>query len=136
MKSRNYARSVQSQTLRNTAPLIDPTVKTLWFALHSEDPGSNDSQTLHEIPGLGRAAFARAATAWTWDGEAALNATASTMPPAQKHAGQRVATHWTIGLDASGPGQVLFSGRLEHAQEIIEGLVVDIPVGAIRSDEF
>ncbi len=137
MKSRTYAQSVQAHLLRGAAAPLPPSARTLFVALHSENPGPSDSQATAEIPGVARAAVARTAGAWDEDSGGLANNVMISFGKAAPHDGQpRRATHWSIGTAAEGDGVAMISGKLKDPQDIVTGMVLEFSPGALRSDEF
>lgn len=135
MKSRAFAKEVVENALWGDVPLFGKDAKTLWLALHLKDPGDADSQETDEVQGIGRAAFMRAKEAWKWDGDTMVNAAMATFTKATFSSSKRVAKYWTIGIAKNGAGKILFGGKIDYEQNIVEGLILDVPVSAIRYSE-
>lgn len=90
-----------------TAPLTN-----LHMALHTSDPGVGGSQTTSEATytGYARQAIARDGTRWTIADLVATLVGDEDFPKAT--AGTNTLTHWSIGRDLSGAGEVLYSGQI------------------------
>ena len=89
----------------------------LVVALHTDDPGSTGTQTTNEISytGYARVEVARSAGGWTYAGGPPVTISNT----AEVSFGQRtdngaavVATHFSIGGDTTGAGDIFFSGPL------------------------
>lgn len=82
----------------------------LYVSLHTADPGEGGSQTTNEAAytSYARVAVSRDGTKWTVTGNAAANAAAITFPACT--GGTSSVTHFAIGTDASGAGNLLFIG--------------------------
>jgi hypothetical protein len=83
---------------------------SLYISLHTADPGRAGSQTTNEATytGYARLAIVRSGAGWTVAGNQASNAAIATF--AQCTAGSNTITHFGIGTDPSGAGQLIGSG--------------------------
>lgn len=88
---------------------------SLYVALHTADPGEAGDQTTSEIAytGYARAAIARSGAGWTVSGNQVSNAALFNLGPCT--AGSDTATHWSIGVAASGASKILYRGPLGTA---------------------
>jgi hypothetical protein len=136
MKSRAYARRIQAHALQGSEAPVPAAVGILYLSLCSGEPGHGDSQENGEIPGLSRAPVPRVAASWVEEGETFTNNALISFPKAGPYPVKRTATHWILGTSATGPGEAILSGKLESAQEIVSGMVLEFPPGSLRSDEF
>ena len=116
---------------------FDPTWRTnnnLYLSLHTGDPGEAGGQATSECDytNYARVAVTKDAAGWTISGNQASNAALVQFPTCGVGDAD-VATHVAIGTDASGAGQILYSGALNDSLTIsnlvqpqfaIAGLVV------------
>lgn len=88
------------------------TAGSLYVSLHTADPGEAGTQTTSEAnyTGYARVAVARSGAGWTVSGNAFSNAAAVAIGPCTS--GTNTITHFGIGTDASGTGNLLFKGAL------------------------
>jgi hypothetical protein len=88
------------------------TAGSLYVSLHTADPGEAGTQTTSEAnyTGYARVAVARSGAGWTVSGNAFSNAAAVAFGPCTS--GSNTITHFGIGTDASGTGNLLFKGAL------------------------
>jgi hypothetical protein len=88
------------------------TAGSLYVSLHTADPGEAGTQTTSEATytGYARVAVARSGAGWTVSGNAFSNAVAVAVGPCTS--GTSTITHFGIGTDVSGPGNLLFIGAL------------------------
>lgn len=95
---------------------------SVFFALHTADPGEAGSQTTSEIAytGYARAAVARSGAGFTVTGSSVSPAADVTF--AECTAGSATATHFTIGTLASGAGTVLYRGALNPVVAVSAGV--------------
>jgi hypothetical protein len=82
----------------------------LYISLHTADPGRGGNQTTSEATytGYARLAIVRTSGGWTVSGNQASNAAIATF--AQCTGGSNTITHFGIGTDISGTGQLIGSG--------------------------
>lgn len=114
----------------------------LYLALHTAAPAVGDSQTSHECAytGYARVAVARA-DGWDVAADTASNAADVTFPAATDPADDETATHVSVGLLASGAGQVLYVAELVDGdgdpdpQRIVLGLAVRFEAGELTFQE-
>jgi len=85
---------------------------SVYVALHTADPGEAGDQTTNECnyTGYARKAVARSGAGWTVTGNQVQNAAAIPFDPCT--AGSNVATHWSIGVAASGASKIIHKGSL------------------------
>jgi hypothetical protein len=114
-----------------TAPLT-----SLYAALHTAAPGAGGDQTTSEVAytGYARVAVPRDGTGWTVADLVATLANAIDFP--QATGGSVTATHFSLGTDASGAGNVLYFGALKDSGgsdtslAISENITPQVPAGA------
>ena len=102
---------------------------SLYVSLHTASPGEAGDQTTNECAytGYARVAVARSAAGWTVSGNVVDNFAAITFPACT--AGPEVATHWGIGTDPTGAGNLLIYGALTVAFSVIIGIAPEFPAG-------
>jgi hypothetical protein len=110
------------------------TAGSFYVSLHTADPGEAGSQTTNEIAytGYARVAVARSGAGWTVSGSNVSNAAAVTFGACT--AGSGTATHFGIGSDASGAGNLFMSGALAASLAISAGITPEFAIGALDVD--
>lgn len=85
---------------------------SLYFSLHTADPGEAGDQTTNEIgyTSYARVAVARSGAGFTVTGNSVSPAAAVTFPAGT--GGSGTATHFGVGTDSSGAGTLLYSGTI------------------------
>lgn len=98
-------------------------------SLHTADPGETGSQTTSEATygSYARQAVARSSGGWTISGNNASNAAAITFP--QATSGSNTITHFGIGSDSSGAGNLFFKGALGASRVISTGITPSFAIG-------
>lgn len=111
------------------------TAGSFHVSLHTGDPGETGNQTTSEAnyTGYARVAVARSAGGWTVSGNNASNTAAITF--GQCSAGSNTITHFGIGTDASGTGNLLFSGALTASLAVSAGITPEFAIGALDVNE-
>jgi hypothetical protein len=102
---------------------------SFYVSLHTADPGEAGSQTTSEVAytGYARAAVARSAGGWT---VAAGNvANTAVVAFGACTAGTATATHFGIGSDLSGAGNLFFKGALTASLAISAGITPSFAAG-------
>ena len=110
------------------------TAGSLFVALHTADPGEAGSQTTSEAnyTGYARVAVARSSGGWTVSGTAptqAANAAAVTFGLCS--AGSNTITHFSVGRDTSGAGEILASGALTANLAVSAGITPSFAIGQL-----
>lgn len=114
----------------------------IYVSLHTADPGASGSQTTSEA-GYGsyaRVAIARSTGGWTLTGETIENAVAITFP-ACTSAGTTTGTntelegYFGVGLEASGAGQLLYTGALTSALTVGVGITPSFAIDELTITE-
>lgn len=102
---------------------------SFYVSLHTGDPGETGDQTTSEATytDYARVAVARSGAGWTIAGNTADNAAAITFPEAS--GGSDTITHFGIGTDASGAGNLIASGALSASLAVSTGITPNIPIG-------
>ena len=88
------------------------TAGSLYFSLHTADPGEAGDQTTNEITytSYARVAVARSGAGFVVTGSSVSTASPVTFPAGT--GGSGTATHFGIGTASSGTGTLLYSGAL------------------------
>lgn len=110
------------------------TAGSLYISLHTGDPGETGDQTTSEATytSYARVAIARSGSAWTVSGNNASNAAAVTFPEAAS--GTNAITHFGIGTDSSGAGNLLFKGALSATLNVSAGITPSFAIGELDVD--
>ncbi|WP_456622139.1 MULTISPECIES: phage tail fiber protein [unclassified Bradyrhizobium] len=95
---------------------------SLYFAMHTADPGEGGSQTTSEVAytSYARVAVARNSTGFMVTGNSVSPVNDINFPTAT--GGSATATFFSIGTAASGTGKILYSGTLSPAISISTGV--------------
>ena len=98
------------------------TAGSFYIALHTADPGEAGNQTTSEVAytGFARVAVARSGSGWSRSGSTMSNV--GTVQFGECTAGSATATHFSIGTDLSGAGQIVLSGALTASRSISSGI--------------
>lgn len=98
------------------------TAGSLYVALHTADPGEAGDQTTNEAAytGYARVAVARTGGGWTVSGNQVSNT--ATVQFGECTAGSATVTHFSVGLLASGAGDILYSGALSASRAVSAGI--------------
>lgn len=110
-KSNNLENRMQLFMFNGTAITLPNTV---YFQLHTADPGEAGNQSTSEATYTGYARVAKArnsGTDFTVTGNTVTNATTIQFPTCTA-GGPEVLTHWSLGEDAAGGGVILYKGAL------------------------
>jgi hypothetical protein len=111
------------------------TAGSLYFSLHTADPGEAGSQTTSEVAytSYARVAVARSASGWTVTGNA-VAVDADVVFPAGT-GGSGTATHWGLGTDASGAGTLLYKGALAPSIVCGSGVTPRLTAGTVVTED-
>ena len=104
---------------------------SFYISLHTADPGEAGTQTTNEISytGYARVAVNRAGSGWTLTAQTISNA--ALVQFAQCTGGSGTATHFGIGTDLSGAGNLLMKGALTSSLNISNGIQPQFPAAAL-----
>lgn len=107
------------------------TAGNFYIGLHTADPGEAGSQTTSEASytGYARVAVVRSGSGWTVSGNAFSNAAAITFGACT--AGSSTITHFSIGTDSSGAGNLLLSGALSASLAVSAGITPAFAIGQL-----
>lgn len=103
----NFANVGDATGLRGSS-----TAGSLYFSLHTADPGETGDQTTSEITytSYARVAAARSAAGWTVTADAVAVDADVTFPAGT--GGSGTATHWGLGTASAGAGVLLYKGTI------------------------
>lgn len=95
---------------------------SFYVALHTADPTDAGNQTTSEASytGYARVAVARTGGGWTVSGNPVSNT--ATVQFGECTAGSATVTHFSVGLLASGAGDILYSGALSASRAVSAGI--------------
>lgn len=104
---------------------------SLYFALHTADPGEAGDQTTNEISytGYARAAVARSGAGFDVTGNAVTLAATLSFPQRTDSGAEVTATHFSVGVASSGAGKVLYKGAISPTIPINENTTPQLGVG-------
>ncbi len=104
---------------------------SFYVSLHTADPGEAGAQNTTEATytGYARVAVARSGAGWTIASANASNAAAITFGLCT--AGSDTITHFGIGSDASGVGNLFFKGALTASRNISAGITPSFAIGEL-----
>ena len=105
------------------------TAGSFHISLHTADPGETGSQTTSEATytSYARVAVARSGAGWTIASANASNAAAVTFPACT--GGSNTITHFGIGSDSSGAGNLFFYGALSASLPVSSGITPSFSIG-------
>lgn len=111
------------------------TAGSLYFSLHTSDPGEAGDQTTNEIAytSYARVAVARSAAGWTVTGNA-VAVDANVVFPAGT-GGSGTATHWGLGTAASGAGVLLYKGTISPSIVCGSGVTPTLTAGTVVTED-
>ena len=108
---------------------------SLYFSLHTADPGEAGDQTTSEVAytSYARVAVARTTGGFTISGNAAA-LVADVLFPAGT-GGSGTATHWGIGASSSGAGKLLYKGAISPAIVCGSGVTPKLNAGTCVTED-
>jgi hypothetical protein len=111
------------------------TAGSLYFSLHTGDPGEAGDQTTSEVTytSYARVAVARSAAGWTVTGNA-VAVDADVQFPAGS-GGSGTATHWGLGTDSSGAGLLLYKGTISPNIVCGNGVTPKLTAGTVVTED-
>jgi hypothetical protein len=94
----------------------DSPLANLYVALHTADPGENGTQATNEIAytGYARVAIARNNSTPAWNVSNGVASPVATITFPAGTGGSGTATHFSIGVAASGASKILYSGTITN----------------------
>lgn len=104
---------------------------SFYISLHTADPGEAGTQTTSEATytSYARVAVARSGAGWTVSGANASNAAAVNFPACT--GGTNTITHFGIGSDLSGVGNLFFKGALSASLAVSSGITPSFAIGEL-----
>ncbi len=111
------------------------TAGSLYFSLHTSDPGEAGDQTTNEIAytSYARVAVARSSTGWTVTGNA-VAVDANVVFPAGT-GGSGTATHWGLGTASSSTGVLLYKGTISPSIVCGSGVTPTLTAGTVVTED-
>lgn len=111
------------------------TVGSLYFSLHTADPGEAGDQTTNEITytSYARASKNRNSTDFTVTGNAVTVNSAVTF--AAGTGGSGTATHWGLGTASSGTGKLLYKGAISPTIVCGSGVTPSLASGTVVTED-
>lgn len=115
--------------------LPSATAGSLYFSLHTGDPGEAGDQTTSEATytSYARVAVARSAAGWTVTGNAVEVDAAITFPAGT--GGSGTATHWGLGTSVSGAGKLLYKGSISPTIVTGNGVTPQLAAGTVVTED-
>lgn len=107
------------------------TAGSFYVSLHTADPTETGTQTSSEAnyTGYARVAVARSGAGWTVSGNNVSNAAAVTFGACT--AGSSSVTHFGIGTDLSGTGNLILKGALTATLAVSAGITPSFAIGEL-----
>jgi hypothetical protein len=109
------------------------TAGSFYISLHSADPGEAGNQSTNEISYTGYARVAVNRTAGGWTRTVSTIANTALVQFGQCTGGTATATHFGIGTDSSGAGNLLLKGALNASLSISNGIQPQFAAGAMTA---
>ena len=108
---------------------------SLYFSLHTADPGEAGDQTTNEVA---YTSYARVAVARTTGGFTVSTNTAALVANVSFPAGtggSGTATHWGIGASSSGAGKLLYKGAISPSIVCGNGVTPQLTAGTVVTED-
>jgi hypothetical protein len=107
----------------------------LYIALHTADPGEAGTQDTSEVSyvGYARVLVARNSSGFTVTGNQVTNTATIQLPICTS--GTATATHFSIGINATGTGQILYKGPLGSPLTVATNITPQFAVGSLTVQE-
>jgi hypothetical protein len=109
------------------------TAGSFYISLHSADPGEAGNQSTNEISYTGYARVAVNRTAGGWTRTTSTIANTALVQFGQCTGGTATATHFGIGTDSTGTGNLLLKGALNASLSISNGIQPQFAAGALTA---
>ena len=109
------------------------TAGSFYISLHSADPGEAGNQSTNEISYTGYARVGVARTAGGWTRTTSTIANTALVQFGQCTGGTATATHFGIGTDSTGTGNLLLKGALNSSLSISNGIQPQFAAGALTA---
>lgn len=126
----NFANVGDATGLRGSS-----TAGSLYFSLHTADPGEAGDQTTNEVTytSYARVAVARSSSGWTVTGNAVAVDANVTFPAGT--GGSGTATHWGLGTASSGAGVLLYKGAISPNIVCGNGVTPQLTAGTAVTED-
>lgn len=104
-----------------------------YISLHTSDPGEGGNQTTNEAnyTDYARVSVARSTSGWTVSGATVTNDGAVSFPACT--GGSSTVTHFGIGSDPSGSGNLFMSGALNSSLAVSNGITPSFAAGQLST---
>lgn len=111
------------------------TAGSLYFSLHTADPGEAGDQTTSEVTytSYARVGVARSGAGFTVSTNTASVAANVTFPAGT--GGSGTATHWGLGTASSGAGVLLYKGSISPSIVTGNGVTPQLAAGSVVSED-
>jgi hypothetical protein len=109
------------------------TAGSFYISLHTADPGEAGNQSTSEASYTGYARVAVARTAGGWTRTVSTIANTALVQFAQCTGGSSIVTHFGIGTDSTGTGNLLLKGALTSSLSISNGIQPQFAAGAMTA---
>lgn len=111
------------------------TAGSLYFSLHTSDPGEAGDQTTNEVTytSYARAAVARTAGGFTVSTNTVALVGNVSFPTGT--GGSGTATHWGLGASSSGAGKVLYKGAISPSIVCGNGVTPTLTAGTVVTED-
>jgi hypothetical protein len=108
---------------------------SLYFSLHTGDPGEAGDQTTSEVAytSYARVAVARTAGGFTISGNSVALVADVTFPNGT--GGSGTATHWGLGTSSSGAGKLLYKGAISPTIVCGNGIQPKLTAGTVVTED-
>lgn len=106
---------------------------SFYISLHTADPGEAGDQSTNEASYTGYARVAVARTAGGWTRTSSTIANTALVQFAQCTGGSATVTHFGIGTDSTGAGNLLMKGALSASLSISNGIQPQFAAGAMTA---
>lgn len=111
------------------------TAGSLYFSLHTADPGEAGDQTTSEVSytSYARVAVARSSSGFTVSGNAAAVDADVSFP--EGTGGSGTATYWGLGTASSGAGVLLYRGQISPSIVCGDGVTPVLAAGTVVTED-
>jgi hypothetical protein len=109
------------------------TAGSFYISLHTADPGEAGDQSTSEASYTGYARVSVARTAGGWTRTVSTIANTALVQFAQCTGGSSIVTHFGIGTDSTGAGNLLLKGALTSSLSISNGIQPQFAAGAMTA---
>lgn len=109
------------------------TAGVYYISLHTGDPGETGTQTTSEATytSYARVSVARSTSGWTVTADTVANDAAVTFPACT--GGTNTITHFGVGTDSSGTGNLIIKGALSASLAVSTGITPAFAIGALTA---